>query len=115
MRQRIKQVQMNFKNELAMCFYSNSSFNVYSDVLNSDEYEVRLQDEVLAKGTLQDMEDFFYGCMVDNIALNAEEESDGWISLSSVDDLEKFTKTLKDYSHRWLLDISTDKLKVAPY
>lgn len=113
MQNKMKQVQMCFDNELAAHLYSNSDYRVYSDALHPDEYEVRMQSDVMTKGTLQDMEDFFYGEAVDNMAVIAEEESDGRINCSDIDDFQRFTQALADYGHEWKMHPSTDWIIVS--
>ena len=113
MKNNMKQVQVYFTNKFAAHMYSNSDYRVYSDPMHPAEYEVRMQSEVMAKGTPQDMENFFYGEAVNNMALTAEEESGGRINCSAIDDFKRFTQALEDYGHEWEMHPSTDWITVS--
>ena len=113
MKDNMKKVQVYFTNKFAAHMYSNSDYRVYSDPKNPAEYEVRMQSDVMVKGTLQDAEDFFYGVAVNDMALTAEEESSGRINCSEIDDFKRFTKALEDYGHDWEMHPSTDWITVS--
>ena len=113
MKNTMKQVQIYFNNKFAAHMYSNSDYRVYSDPKNPAEYEVRMQSDVMVKGTLRDAEDFFYGEAVNDMALTAEEESDGRINCSEIDDFKRFTQALADYGHEWEMHPSTDWITVS--